>query len=272
MTTRREDRIRAYLRHAPFALCLRELNRLLALEVVYKSTPPLEGPVLDVGCGDGFWWTQQDRRDVYGVDISATEVNRARRRIVAEVRDIARERPFPGVEFAEVVGNCSLEHIRDVNAALSNMRACLRTGGRLILFVPTVSWAYQGWTQGFLLRHAPRLAMTVAGALNGFFQHWHLYDLATWTHLLSKNGFRVTGSHGLGSPRAEFLFRLFLPVSFVSFLVKTLLGRYPSELLRLAPDALLTPMTRLAAWALEESAVPVESPDAYELGIVAEAE
>src|SRR6185369_3027726 len=54
----------AYLRHAPLSLTLREINRLVALESVGKH----HGPVLDVGCGDGFWWTmREDNREIYGI-------------------------------------------------------------------------------------------------------------------------------------------------------------------------------------------------------------
>ena len=43
--------IYAYLQHAPLSLTLREINRLIAIETVASG----KGPVLDVGCGDGFW-------------------------------------------------------------------------------------------------------------------------------------------------------------------------------------------------------------------------
>ena len=51
----------AYLEHAPLSLTLREINRLVALESVTSR----RGPVLDVGCGDGFWWTlRSDKREI----------------------------------------------------------------------------------------------------------------------------------------------------------------------------------------------------------------
>src|SRR5437762_3065652 len=42
----------SYLRHAPLSLCLRELNRLLAMVAVDAELGVPPGPVLDVGCGD----------------------------------------------------------------------------------------------------------------------------------------------------------------------------------------------------------------------------
>ena len=67
----------AYLRHAPLSLSLREINRLVAFSA-FQARQPKQGPVLDVGCGDGFWWTvREDDREIYGIDISASEVAQA---------------------------------------------------------------------------------------------------------------------------------------------------------------------------------------------------
>ena len=269
-----EDEIRrwilAYLRHAPLSLTLREINRLVAIETVTTGN----GPVLDVGCGDGFWWTLRagDRSEVYGIDISAREIDQAKRRINAALTDVSRERPFPGTEFEEIIGNCSLEHVPDIDAALSNLRRAASPTARLVMFVPTPRWALHGRMQSLLLRRAPRVAMALSGALNGFFQHWHLYDAKVWTRLLAQHGWRVRATYGLGSDRSEFLFRLFLPPSFLEFLAKKLTGVYPSRLARFLPDALLAPAVRLVQWAISDPLVPVDSPSAYEYLIIADAD
>ena len=262
---------REYLRHAPLSLCIRELNRLFAIEWLRRQDDEERSPVLDVGCGDGFWWTVREHRgDVYGVDISEREVSLAQTHIKAELLDVAREVPFPGQKFREIIGNCSLEHIRDIDAALRNLRAAAADDARLVIFVPARDWALQGHTQGALLKHSPRIAMALSGAMNGFFQHWHLYDLKGWRSLLEGAGWKVKAAHGLGNPRSEQLFRLFLPSSLMSFLVKVGVGEYPNKLLRAAPDAALLPFERLLSWALEFPVVPAESPSVYEYMIVAE--
>jgi SAM-dependent methyltransferase len=260
----------AYLRHAPLSLTLREINRLIAIEAVASG----KGPILDVGCGDGFWWTLRrtdGEREVYGIDISATEIAQAKTRINAALTDVSRERPFPGTEFEEIIGNCSLEHVPDIDAALLNLRKAAAPDARLLMFVPTPRWAYQGRLQSWLLERSPRLAMTLSGALNGFFQHWHLYDDKVWTRLLAQNGWRVRATYGLGSGRSEFLFRLFLPPAFAEFLIKKVTGFYPSKLARFVPDRLLGPAARLVKWAVSDPLVPVDSPTAYEYLIVADA-
>lgn len=266
--------ILAYLRHSPFALCLREINRLLALESLTGVTAlGKDDRVLDVGCGDGFWWTliRDNCKDVYGIDVSASELSEAARRIHVERVDISQQVPFSGVRFAAVIGNCSLEHVRDINAALRNMRACAQHEGRLILFVPTPQWSYQGHMQTYLLRHAPRLAMLWSGALNGFFQHWHLYDSDVWSAILTRNGWYPREVHGLGNDRSELLFRLFLPLSFAGFVFKKVFGIYPNRVLGLAPDWLLAPCHGLLEWALKDPILRADHPKAYEYMIIATA-
>jgi SAM-dependent methyltransferase len=261
----------AYLRHAPVSLCLRELNRLLAMVAVDGELGAPSGPVLDVGCGDGFWWTQRaaDGREIYGIDISAREVAQARGRIRAEVADVSRGVPF-GRRFGQIIGNCSLEHVREIDAALRALRAAAADDGQLVLFVPAPQWAFQGRLQGAFLRRAPRVAMAVAGALNGFFQHWHLHELPVWKQVLAQNGWRVRWTRGLGSARSEFLFRLFLPPAFLEFLAKQVTGSYPSVLLRHVPDAWLRPLARMIARAVTDPLVDTGSPHAYEYVIVAD--
>jgi hypothetical protein len=161
--------------------------------------------------------------------------------------------------------------VPDIDAALSNLRRAAAPGARLLMFVPTPGWALQGRAQQWLLRRAPRIAMSISGALNGFFQHWHLYDAKVWRRLLAQHGWRVRATYGLGSARSEFLFRLFLPPAFLSFLAKKVTGFYPAKLARLAPDALLAPAARLVRWAVRDPLVAADSPTAYEYLIVAEA-
>jgi SAM-dependent methyltransferase len=258
----------AYLRHAPLSLTLREINRLVALESVQGT----RGPVLDVGCGDGFWWTlRDDNREIYGIDISAREIAQARTRINAELSDVSAATPFPGTKFAEVIGNCSLEHVPDIDAALGNLRNAAAPDARLVMFVPTPRWAYQGRVQSMLLDRAPRIAMAVSGAMNGFFQHWHLYDQKVWTRLLETHGWRVREIHGLGSARSEFLFRAFMPPAFMEFIAKKLTGFYPSKLARFLPDRAIAPLAKLVRWAVSDPIVAADSPYAYEYMIVAEA-
>ena len=259
--------IGAYLAHAPVSLALRELNRLAALQILLRKHGMLPiGDVLDVGCGDGFWWTlvEPKPKAVFGVDIQEREISQAARVIEAKVCDISRQADPFGRDFDLLIGNCSFEHIRNIDGALAHCAERLRPDGHFVLFVPTPGWAFQGLLQGFLLKRFPRLAMMLSGAMNGFFQHWHMYDPPLWQAVLERNGLETVDLVGLGNPKSEFLFRLFLPTGFLAFLFKSVFRVYPNRIL----PFLGLPARRWARRALEEPIVAASSPHAYEYAIV----
>src|SRR4051812_28407081 len=73
-----------YLKHAPISLCIREINRLYALySLLEHSAAHHSIRVLDVGCGDGFWWNivcdEIPTLKPCGIDISPSEIKRAKK-------------------------------------------------------------------------------------------------------------------------------------------------------------------------------------------------
>ncbi len=119
-----------------------------------RSRRLLDGlAVLDVGCGGGLVAEPLARMggDVTAIDSGAEQIEVARRHAAAqgleidylamEAQDLARDRPnaFDLVTCLEVV-----EHVTDVPAFLSALRALLRPGGLLIFSTPNrtaASWA-----------------------------------------------------------------------------------------------------------------------------------
>jgi SAM-dependent methyltransferase len=257
----------------PLALALRETHRLIALGEVLGDRPASRR-ILDVGVGDGSWWRHllAGRRDVYGVDVSERELGRARHAL-PHVACIDVSAPDFGGQLAReglparyggIIANCSLEHVPNLDGALQNLYASLEPGGWFVLFVPTPWWAMQGFTQSLLSTHAHRLAMMASGAMNGFFQHWHLMDRATWKRLLSSYGFVVERTVALGDARSETLFRLMLPPSLLGFSVKQLTGRYANPL---APAPVVRALAARIAGVIETAHSDVDDADAYEFAI-----
>ncbi len=268
------ERLLRYIRHAPTPLVIRELNRLLAYEGLRGASDwPgwRRGALLDVGCGDGFWWTLQDVSglELYGVDVSAGEVRAANAVMTAERCDVAERAPFAPRRFDQIMANCSLEHVPDIRSALRNLRAAAADDARFVLFLPAPGWSYQSRLQRFLLARAPRLAMAWSGAINGFFQHWHLYEPPVWRALLAETGWQVEQFAGLRSDRSETLYRRFLPFSFPSLPWKAVFGRYPNRLLARVPDTFLRPWLDLLAPSFVDPRVDETDPHAYEWMIVA---
>ncbi len=246
-----EDLVYQYLRQVPFSLVIRQVHRQVAFSNLIHQLSLRPNNILDAGCGDGSWWQILGAKnvDIYGIDHSEAELSLARQRFTACAKLDVSQAGFRGrledqnwpVPFELVIGNCSLEHVFDINGALSNISEVMKSGAYFLVFVPTPTWALQGRMLGFLSRRFPRLAMTVSGGMNGFFQHWHLWSHETWSRLLQSHGFEVSNVIRLGGSRSEFCFRLGLPFALVSFLFKTIFRRYPSFLV---PDFLLRRLSR----------------------------
>jgi 2-polyprenyl-3-methyl-5-hydroxy-6-metoxy-1,4-benzoquinol methylase len=240
-----QEEIKAYLEWSPLSLVIREVCRLHSFRLQLMAVPSSEHlKVLDVGCGDGKWWQYLKKVreiDVYGIDINTSEIEKSQKFInasVSDITDIDSLKHLPK-NFDMVVGNCSLEHVPNINLALSNIHSLIKDHGIFILYVPTPTWALKGKSIDILEKISPRLSMAYSGMVNGFFQHWHLYHYEIWSHLLSNNGFEVKEVKGIGSKKLEFLFRLFLPSSFISFIVKIITGKYLNYYMRyLIPSSL----------------------------------
>jgi len=161
---------------------------------------------------------------VHGIYISDTDVDLAKKLITAQNLYIPSPKLTSQISFTSfdtVIGNCSLEHVKEIDLAFKNIHSVLKTGGQFILLVPSPYWALKGHSVQFLNTISPRLSMSASGLLNGFFQHWHLYHYKIWSHILNESGFETVGVYGLGSKKLEFLFRAGLPTAFISFVVKS---------------------------------------------------
>jgi SAM-dependent methyltransferase len=94
---------------------------------------------LDLGCGDGRLSALLDAAQLTLADVSPVALERARRRL-AEARlvelDPDAALPLADGAFDLVLCAETLEHVRDVQLFLSEIRRVLRPGGRLALTTP----------------------------------------------------------------------------------------------------------------------------------------
>ena len=94
---------------------------------------------LDVGCGDGRLTAELDAAAVTGADVSPVALERARARLpgVALV-ELDLDAPFGLDDSAFDLVLCAetVEHVRDVQLFLSEIRRVLRPGGELALTTP----------------------------------------------------------------------------------------------------------------------------------------
>ena len=94
---------------------------------------------LDLGCGDGRLTADVRASHVIAADVSAVALDRARQRLpAAGFVHLEPDAPLPldDVHFDLVLCAETIEHVRDVQLLLSEIRRVLRPGGTLALTTP----------------------------------------------------------------------------------------------------------------------------------------
>jgi SAM-dependent methyltransferase len=94
---------------------------------------------LDVGCGDGRLTAELDVAQLTAADVSAVALERARGRLPgAALVELDPDATFPLDDSAFDLVLCAetIEHVRDVQLFLSEIRRVLRPGGELALTTP----------------------------------------------------------------------------------------------------------------------------------------
>ena len=115
-----------------------------ALEAHALAPVEFEGPVLDLGCGDGTF-TQaimRGRRVACGLDIETVNLPKARSLGVYErlaIYDGGRM-PFKDGHFRSIIANSVLEHVDDLETVLRECFRVLTPGGKLVLTVPVQAY------------------------------------------------------------------------------------------------------------------------------------
>ncbi|MDX6666649.1 MAG: hypothetical protein QOK04_29, partial [Solirubrobacteraceae bacterium] len=118
--------------------------------VSFVAALPEAEHVLDLGCGDGRLSTSLRAGALTAADVSPVALRRAARRLPdAELALVGVDEPLPFVdnEFELVLCAETIEHVRDVQLFLSEIRRVLRPGGGLALTTP--AWSRWRLVRGF---------------------------------------------------------------------------------------------------------------------------
>jgi ubiquinone/menaquinone biosynthesis C-methylase UbiE len=94
---------------------------------------------LDLGCGDGRLTVHLRARRLTGADVSGVALGRARARLPqAQLVQVEPDAPLPfdDTRFDLVLCAETVEHVRDVQGLLSEVRRVLRPGGTLAVTTP----------------------------------------------------------------------------------------------------------------------------------------
>jgi len=100
------------------------------------------GRALDLGCGDGRLTAELDASELIAADVSPVALERARGRL-AQARLVELEPdaplPFDDNAFDVVLAVETVEHVRDLQLLLSEIRRVLAPGGELALTTPATA-------------------------------------------------------------------------------------------------------------------------------------
>jgi SAM-dependent methyltransferase len=98
---------------------------------------------LDLGCGDGRLTNELDALKLFASDVSQVALKRARDRLGpdAQIIELTPDAPLPleDSQFDLVLCAETLEHVRDVQFVVSEIRRVLRPGGTLAVTTPAHS-------------------------------------------------------------------------------------------------------------------------------------
>jgi len=176
--------------------CFRELALKYALapsailirtaEAELLSALPMEPPVLDLCCGDGYFCSLVCRDGVEaGCDVSETALNSAHERgqyRVLVYADVAKGIPFRNETFQTVMSNSSLEHVKNIDFTLQEVARVLKPTGKLYTTFPS-HCAYEWWPCG-------------QNALKRYLSYQLVYNhfpLGEWEQRMATAGLRVVG-------------------------------------------------------------------------------
>jgi len=158
-----------------------------------KREKYFKGKILDLGCGEGEvarqvflnkgesfvkaeWGLDNDREMVK----KARESKAYKQVILAGAEKI----PLKNGTVDLVFSNSVLEHIKDIDKVLSEIKRVLKQGGLLIATMPSDQLGeYLGWGSWY------------ARWFNHKYHHYHLYSLEKWQELLRRVGLKLINSY-----------------------------------------------------------------------------
>lgn len=141
-----------------------------------------EASILDIGCGNGTILARlaNERRTLYGVDLSENMIEIAKKRLGVHAKLLvadAKELPFSESEFDYIICNASFHHYPYPKETLQEMRRVLKNKGELLI---GEGYAYEPFR--FFLNVYFKFAKT--GDI-------HSYGMHEMVRMLEKAGFQV---------------------------------------------------------------------------------
>ena len=218
--TKHQQYISHYLAHRPLFFAL-----IRPQEAVFFDTNRtlLQQPILDYGCGDGFFTEMvfgKKQIDV-GLDIVGSRAKQAEKQgIYKKIHYYdGGEIPFPSNHFGSIISNCVLEHIPQIDGALKEIYRVLKPGGYFLATVMTDRW------EEYLLG-AKIFGNYYRRTMRRKQDHYSLLSAKNWSSKFAKAGFKIKNHQGYISRQNARYLDLFHYLSLPSLITNVLFGKW----------------------------------------------
>lgn len=186
-------------------------------------------PVLDVGCGNGFvtkiLLSNRGKKFECGIDLSPSEIKLAKLSGSFKSCKVGSvyKLPFKNNSFNTVFSNSVIEHLPNLDLALTEISRVLKPSGQLIVTVP--SSYFTKYLLGYTLFNSlgfGLLAKLYGSFFNRLFHHLNLFTHNEWKDILKKHSLRLTSHYYYHTPRMvqihEILAYLAIPYHLTKFI------------------------------------------------------
>jgi SAM-dependent methyltransferase len=220
-----EEVIGTCITHFNLSMVMWRAEELFLLRPQQMATP-----VLDVGCGDGkFFSFLGQEGETYGCDISLASLGEPFAGSVPPYVSVccadAAKLPYRAGRFETIICNCVLEHIVPLEDALSEFYRVLRPGGVCYITVPTPELHGNLLAARILSRLGLRfLAKRCQKVFNRVMKHYHVHDKDTWEALMAAHGLQVADARYYLSTQSVWVFEVLLLFRLVTLIKEKTLG------------------------------------------------
>ncbi len=212
--------LREYLNNRPlFISIIRHREAEL-----FEEHIPFERPVLDFGCGDGFYaqliYPKNQKIDI-GLDRQIPDLKEAKKRGIYKkiVNYDGNTIPFKDNYFASVMSNCVLEHIPNINYSVKEINRVLKPNGLFVTTVMTIKW------EEYLFGNKI-LGNTYKKWMRKKQVHPSLLSRNEWQKMFKKNGFEIVKEVGYMDKRASQWMDILHYLSIDSLVTKKFLDKW----------------------------------------------
>lgn len=189
---------------------------------LYQPYKPFKKPVLDLGCGDGFFAHVAFGRIDVGIDPDKNAVDEAKKRdIYKEIKLYdGKKIPYKNSYFTTVLCNSTFEHIPNMDEVLQEVSRVTKKGGMLYFTVPTNIWPEYLFGNKLFGKVYKQYFINKS-------KHWNLYTFRMWQKNLGQLGFEVIYyTHYLDNKKIMWLFDISHYISIPSLLTKKLFDKW----------------------------------------------